>query len=69
MKAHPLKVAALALLAVPLYLYSSSCAPECVDFSDCNAKAKAAKQDFTCESGVCKAGSPFPDAGTPDAGP
>ncbi|MDP1824484.1 MAG: hypothetical protein Q8L48_14615 [Archangium sp.] len=68
MKAHPLKVAALASVAVSLFLYSSSCAPECVDFADCADKAKAAKAEFTCESGVCKAGSPFPDAGVGGGG-
>ncbi len=68
MKAHPLKVAALALIAVPIYLYSSSCAQECVDFADCAEKAKAAGQDYTCESGVCKPGSPFPDAGSAGGG-
>ena len=59
-----LKLAALALLVVVPALLSA-CAPECVDFADCNAKAKAAKTEFTCVANVCKAGSPFP----PDAGP
>jgi hypothetical protein len=59
-----LKLAALALLVVvPVLL--SACAPECVDYADCNDKAKAQKKEFTCVANVCTAGSPFP----PDAGP
>ncbi|MDP1828916.1 MAG: Ig-like domain-containing protein [Archangium sp.] len=46
----------------------TGCAPECVDFADCADKAKAEKKEFTCESGVCKPGSPFPDAGTTGGG-
>lgn len=59
-----LRLAVLALIVVPLLVLASGCQPECVDFSDCAAKAKAAKTEFTCISGVCKEGSPFP----PDAG-
>ena len=60
-----LKLAVMAMIAVPLLITALGCQPECVDFTDCAAKAKAANAEFTCISGVCKAGSPFP----PDAGP
>lgn len=58
-----MKLAVLALIAVPLLIVASGCSPECVDYADCADKAKAAKQEFTCVDNVCKAGSPFPDAG------
>lgn len=66
MKAERLKVAVLALFAVPLFL--TGCAPECVDVYDCAAKAQKAGEPFTCDNGVCKAGSPFPDAGSGETG-
>ncbi|MFO0599024.1 MAG: hypothetical protein U0228_27190 [Myxococcaceae bacterium] len=68
MKLNRLKVVALAaLMGLTAPIVFSACSPECVDLYDCAAKAKAAKTEFTCESGVCKAGSPFPatDGGTP----
>jgi len=55
-----------AFVAAPFAL--TGCAPECVDFADCAEKAKAEKKEFTCESGVCKAGTPFPDAGSAGGG-
>ena len=68
MKAQPIRIGALALVAVSFFV--SGCAPECVDFSDCADKGKAAQAEFTCDNGVCKAGSPFPgvDAGSAGGG-
>lgn len=55
----------LALIAVPFLLVATGCQPECVDYFDCATKAKAAGQEFTCDNGTCKAGTPFKvDAGT-----
>ena len=56
-----LRLTVLALFAVSTLI--AGCSPECVDIYDCAAKAKAANADFTCVSGVCKAGSPFPSDG------
>ena len=70
-----LAIAALALFTAAVFFTSSSCTTECVDFADCvKDKADAGKtadggtppkQEFTCDKGVCKPGSPFPpyDAG------
>ena len=46
-------------LFVPFFL--AGCAPECVDVFDC-------AEEFTCVSGACVAGSPFPDAGSGGTG-
>jgi hypothetical protein len=62
-----LRLTVLALFAVSTLVTAVGCSPECVDFSDCAAKAKKAGTEFTCENNVCKAGSPFP--ASPDAGP
>ena len=51
-----------AFVSAPLVL--TGCAPECVDVADCNGKATQQNTKFSCEAGVCKPGSPFPDAGT-----
>ncbi len=52
-----------AAMFVPFFL--SGCSPECVDVFDCAGKAKTDKKEFTCVSGICQPGSPFPggDAG------
>ena len=55
-----------AAMFVPFFL--SGCSPECVDVFDCADKAKAGKQEFTCVSGACQPGSPFPDAGSGQVG-
>ncbi len=46
-------------LFVPFFL--AGCAPECVDVFDC-------APEFTCASGACVAGSPFPDGGSGGTG-
>lgn len=62
-----LKALALgAAMFVPFFL--SGCSPECVDVFDCADKARPGNKEFTCVSGACQPGSPFPDAGSAQAG-
>lgn len=66
MKLNRLLAVVAAIASLPLML--TGCSPECVDLYDCAAKAKANKTAYTCETGVCKPGTPFveeTDAGTP----
>lgn len=55
-------IAASVLFTAAVFLTSSSCAPECVDIADCvkfKPDGGRAKEEYTCDKGVCKLGSPF----------
>jgi len=53
-----LKVAAAALIAVPVFLLVPACGPECVDKYDCASKVTKDKPNWTCVDNKCVEGSP-----------